>query len=29
MREIHKYTPESVTKTVYSYVFLGTLIRSQ
>ena len=29
MREIHKYTPKSVTKTVYLSVFLGALIISQ
>ena len=29
MREIHKYTPKSVTKTVYLNVFLGSLIISQ
>jgi hypothetical protein len=29
MREIHKYTPKSVTKTVYLNVFLGALIVSQ
>ena len=29
MREIHKYTPKSVTKTVYLNVFLGALIISQ
>ena len=29
MREIHKYTPKSVTKTVYLNVFLGVLIISQ
>ena len=29
MREIHKYTPKSVVKTVYLNVFLGALIISQ
>ena len=29
MREIHKYTPKSVAKTVYLNVFLGALIISQ
>jgi hypothetical protein len=29
MREIHKYTPKSVEKTVYLNVFLGSLIISQ
>ena len=29
MREIHKYTPKSVEKTVYLNVFLGALIISQ
>jgi hypothetical protein len=29
MREIHKYTPKSVSKTVYLNVFLGALIISQ
>ena len=29
MREIHKYTPKSVEKTVYLNVFLGALIVSQ
>lgn len=29
MREIHKYTPKSVEKTVYLKVFLGALIISQ
>ena len=29
MREIHKYTPTSVEKTVYINVFLGALIISQ
>jgi hypothetical protein len=29
MREIHKYTPKSVEKTVYMNVFLGALIISQ
>ena len=29
MREIHKYTPKSVKKTVYLNVFLGALIVSQ
>ena len=29
MKEIHKYTPKSVTKTVYLNVFLGALIVSQ
>ena len=29
MREIHKYTPKSVEKTVYLTVFLGALIISQ
>ena len=29
MREIHKYAPKSVTKTVYLNVFLGALIISQ
>ena len=29
MREIHKYTPKSVEKTVYLNVFLGSLIVSQ
>ena len=29
MREIHKYTPRSVKKTVYLNVFLGALIISQ
>ena len=29
MKEIHKYTPKSVAKTVYLNVFLGALIISQ
>ena len=29
MKEIHKYTPKSVTKTVYLNVFLGAKIISQ
>ena len=29
MRKIHKYTPKSVTKTVYLNVFLGAIIISQ
>ena len=29
MREIHKYTPKSVEKTVYLNVFLGALIVAQ
>ena len=29
LREIHKYTPKSVKKTVYLNVFLGALIISQ
>ena len=29
MREIHKYTPKSVAKTVYLNVFLGALIISK
>ena len=28
-KKIHKYTPKSVTKTVYLNVFLGALIVSQ
>ena len=29
LKEIHKYTPESIQKTVYLNVFLGALIISQ
>ena len=29
LREIHKYTPKSIEKTVYLNVFLGALIISQ
>ena len=29
LREIHKYTPKSIEKTLYLNVFLGTLITSQ
>ena len=29
LRQIHKYTPKSVAKTVYLNVFLGALIISQ
>ena len=29
LREIHKYTPKSIEKTVYLNVFLGALIVSQ
>ena len=29
LRQIHKYTPKSVVKTVYLNVFLGALIISQ